>query len=229
MPVVVTSTEALRPTPVGGAQDGRDLARPADLVVERHTADQERPASATAASAATPRRSVQRGHASGPRRGAGAISSAACASPLADGEAEHHALERIGVGLTVAHGLDPVERLDVQRPRRGAGAAPEADERVSALADDDPRRNAPRFHFARNRDRFGPLRAIASDAGVTPAQLALHGRWRATSAPCRSREAAPPSTSTGTWRRAEVRLDPATPARADEASAAVEAAGGALL
>jgi aryl-alcohol dehydrogenase-like predicted oxidoreductase len=101
-----------------------------------------------------------------------------------------------------------------------------------ALADDDFRRHAPRFqgeNLARNRDRFGPLRRIAEEAGVTPAQLAL--AWLL----ARDGRAVPipgsrtPAHIDENLAAAQVRLDEATLARVDEASASVEAAGGTLL
>ena len=100
------------------------------------------------------------------------------------------------------------------------------------LAADDFRRNAPRFqgeNLARNRDRFAPLRRIADDAGVTPAQLAL--AWLL----AREERAVPipgsrtPAHIDENLAAAEVRLDAETLARVNEASAAVEAAGGTLL
>ncbi|MEZ0284913.1 MAG: aldo/keto reductase [Thermoleophilia bacterium] len=101
-----------------------------------------------------------------------------------------------------------------------------------ALADDDFRRHAPRFqgeNLARNRDRFSPLRRIAEEAGVTPAQLAL--AWLL----ARDARAVPipgsrtPAHIDENLAAAEVRLDEGTLARVDEASASVEAAGGTLL
>ena len=100
------------------------------------------------------------------------------------------------------------------------------------VGEDDFRRHAPRFqgeNLARNRDRFAPLRRIAEDAGVTPAQLAL--AWllardgRAVPIPG-SRTPAHIDENLGA---AAVALDAETLARVDEASAAVEAAGGTLL
>ncbi|MGW3355426.1 aldo/keto reductase [Streptomyces bungoensis] len=47
---------------------------------------------------------------------------------------------------------------------------------VREVADDDFRRNLPRFQEANlkaNHDRYAPLRGIAADLGLTPAQLAL--------------------------------------------------------
>jgi aryl-alcohol dehydrogenase-like predicted oxidoreductase len=47
---------------------------------------------------------------------------------------------------------------------------------VAEVGQDDFRRNAPRFapeNLARNRDRFAPLRGLAEELGLTPAQLAL--------------------------------------------------------
>ncbi len=100
------------------------------------------------------------------------------------------------------------------------------------VGEDDFRRHAPRFqgeNLARNRDRFAPLRRVAEDAGVTPAQLAL--AWllardgRAVPIPG-SRTPAHIDENLGA---AAVALDAETLARVDEASAAVEAAGGTLL
>ena len=100
------------------------------------------------------------------------------------------------------------------------------------VGEDDFRRHAPRFqgeNLARNRDRFAPLRRVAEEAGVTPAQLAL--AWllardgRAVPIPG-SRTPAHIDENLGA---AAVALDAETLARVDEASAAVEAAGGTLL
>ena len=100
------------------------------------------------------------------------------------------------------------------------------------VGEDDFRRHAPRFqgeNLARNRDRFAPLRRVAEDAGVTPAQLAL--AWllardgRAVPIPG-SRTPAHIDENLGA---AAVALDAETLARVNEASAAVEAAGGTLL
>ncbi|MEV7686757.1 aldo/keto reductase [Streptomyces bungoensis] len=47
---------------------------------------------------------------------------------------------------------------------------------VREVADDDFRRNLPRFQEANlkaNHDRYAPLRGVAADLGLTPAQLAL--------------------------------------------------------
>jgi aryl-alcohol dehydrogenase-like predicted oxidoreductase len=47
---------------------------------------------------------------------------------------------------------------------------------ITALADGDFRNNAPRFqgrNLQRNVDRFAPLRSLAEELGITPAQLAL--------------------------------------------------------
>jgi aryl-alcohol dehydrogenase-like predicted oxidoreductase len=49
-------------------------------------------------------------------------------------------------------------------------------EPIAALEDGDFRHNAPRFreeNLERNRDRFAPLRSLAGELGITPAQLAL--------------------------------------------------------
>src|SRR5690606_29822503 len=47
---------------------------------------------------------------------------------------------------------------------------------VTRVGDDDFRRHAPRFeaaNLAANQDRYAPVRAVAAELDVTPAQLAL--------------------------------------------------------
>jgi aryl-alcohol dehydrogenase-like predicted oxidoreductase len=103
---------------------------------------------------------------------------------------------------------------------------------VREVGEDDFRRHAPRFqgeNLARNRDRFAPLRRIAEEAGVTPAQLAL--AWLL----ARDGRAVPipgsrtPAHIDENLAAAGVALDAETLARVDEASATVEAVGGTLL
>ena len=97
---------------------------------------------------------------------------------------------------------------------------------------EDFRANAPRFradNLAANRDRFAPLRELAAELGLTPAQLAL--AWLLH----QGRDIVPiPGTRTPTHLdenllAADVRLDRATLARIDELAPAGAAAGASLL
>ena len=94
----------------------------------------------------------------------------------------------------------------------------------------DFRTNHPRFrpeNLAANRDRYAPLRELASELGITPAQLAL--AWLL------ARDAVPiPGTRTPAHldenlAAADVVLDDDVLARIDEIAAAGAAAGSALL
>jgi aryl-alcohol dehydrogenase-like predicted oxidoreductase len=98
--------------------------------------------------------------------------------------------------------------------------------------DKDFRANHPRFsrdNLAANRDRFAPLRSLADELEITPAQLAL--AWL-----LHQREDVVPIPSTRTpshldenLRAASVTLDAATLARIDELAPAGAASGSALL
>jgi aryl-alcohol dehydrogenase-like predicted oxidoreductase len=97
---------------------------------------------------------------------------------------------------------------------------------------DDFRTNHPRFsreNLAVNRDRFAPLRGLAKDLQLTPAQLAL--AWLLHQAP----DIVPiPSTRTAAHldenlAAADVSLDPATLVKIGELAPAGAAAGAALL
>lgn len=98
--------------------------------------------------------------------------------------------------------------------------------------DQDFRANHPRFsreNLAVNRDRFAPLRGLADELGITPAQLAL--AWL-----LHQREDIVPIPSTRTpshldenLRAADVTLDATTLARIDELAPAGAASGSALL
>jgi aryl-alcohol dehydrogenase-like predicted oxidoreductase len=96
----------------------------------------------------------------------------------------------------------------------------------------DFRHNAPRFqaeNLAANRDRFAPLRGLAGELGLTPAQLAL--AWL-----LHQDEHLVPIPGTRTLAHldenlaaAEVRLDASTLGRIDDIAPAGAAAGAALL
>lgn len=99
-------------------------------------------------------------------------------------------------------------------------------------ADEDFRANAPRFstdNLAANRDRYAPLRDIAEELGLSPAQLAL--AWLLHQGP---RVVPIPGTRTPSHLdenliAADVVLDAATLARIDAAAPAGHAAGASLL
>jgi aryl-alcohol dehydrogenase-like predicted oxidoreductase len=111
----------------------------------------------------------------------------------------------------------------------GAGFLTGAVEQVDA---GDFRTNHPRFsreNLAVNRDRFAPLRALAAELDVTPAQLAL--AWLLHQAP----DIVPiPGTRTPSHldenlEAAGIQLDPTTLARIEALAPAGAAAGSALL
>jgi aryl-alcohol dehydrogenase-like predicted oxidoreductase len=97
---------------------------------------------------------------------------------------------------------------------------------------EDFRANHPRFsagNLAANRDRYAPLRGLAAELGITPAQLAL--AWL-----LHQGEQIVPIPGTRTpahldenLAAAEIELDAATLARIDELAPAGAAAGSALL
>jgi aryl-alcohol dehydrogenase-like predicted oxidoreductase len=103
---------------------------------------------------------------------------------------------------------------------------------ITALEEGDFRHNAPRFkadNLRRNRDRFAPLRALAEEIGITPAQLALawllHQGGDVVPIPgTRNLEHLASNLAA-----ADVRLDAETLARIEEAAPAGLAAGPALL
>jgi aryl-alcohol dehydrogenase-like predicted oxidoreductase len=97
---------------------------------------------------------------------------------------------------------------------------------------EDFRTNAPRFrpeHLARNRDRYAPLRALAAELDITPAQLAL--AWLL----AQGEDIVPiPGTRTPAHldenlAAADVRLDAQTLKRIDELAPAGAASGASLL
>ena len=113
----------------------------------------------------------------------------------------------------------------------GAGFLTGAVDRIGA-AGEDFRTNHPRFrreNLAANRDRFAPLRSLAEELDITPAQLAL--AWLLHQAP----DIVPiPGTRTPdhldeNLAAADVRLDQTTLARVEELAPVGAAAGSALL
>jgi aryl-alcohol dehydrogenase-like predicted oxidoreductase len=102
---------------------------------------------------------------------------------------------------------------------------------ITTLEDGDFRHNAPRFradNLRRNLDRFAPLRALADELGVTPAQLAL--AWL-----LHQRDIVPipgtrnPDHLEANIAAADVSLDEETLRRIEEITPAGLAAGAALL
>jgi aryl-alcohol dehydrogenase-like predicted oxidoreductase len=113
----------------------------------------------------------------------------------------------------------------------GSGFLAGSADRIGAEGPDF-RTNNPRFnteHLAANRDRFAPLRALAAELGITPAQLALS--WL-----LHRDEHVVPIPGTRTPARidenlvaAHVTLDPPTLARIDALAPAGAASGPSLL
>lgn len=103
---------------------------------------------------------------------------------------------------------------------------------VQALGEGDFRHNAPRFsadNLAANNDRYAPVRDLAADLGITPAQLALawllHQDEHVVAIPG-SRTPAHIAENTAA---ADIKLHPDTLARIDQALSKLEVSGGTLL
>ncbi|WP_043623923.1 aldo/keto reductase [Nonomuraea candida] len=103
---------------------------------------------------------------------------------------------------------------------------------VQALGEDDFRRNAPRFsaeNLAGNNDRYAPIRALAGQLGITPAQLALawllHQDEHVVTIP----GSRTPAHIEENLAAADLTLHPDTLARLDAALATFEVSGGTLL
>ncbi len=103
---------------------------------------------------------------------------------------------------------------------------------VTALGEGDFRHNAPRFAgeaLARNNDRYAPVRALATELGLAPGQLAL--AWLLAQDP----HVVPipgsrtPAHVVENTEAARIVLDDETLRRVDEALAAFEPEGGTLL
>ncbi|GAA3648474.1 aldo/keto reductase [Nonomuraea antimicrobica] len=103
---------------------------------------------------------------------------------------------------------------------------------VSALGEDDFRHNAPRFsaaNLAGNNDRYAPIKALAAQLGITPAQLALawllHQDEHVVTIP----GSRTPSHIEENLAAADLTLHSDTLARIDEALSRFEVSGGTLL
>lgn len=103
---------------------------------------------------------------------------------------------------------------------------------VQGLGDGDFRHHAPRFsteNLARNNDRYAPIRALAGELEITPAQLALawllHQDEHVVAIP----GSRTPAHIRENAAAAGITLDPATLARVDQALAGIEVTGGTLL
>jgi aryl-alcohol dehydrogenase-like predicted oxidoreductase len=179
----------------------------------------------------------------------------AMAELVAEGKAGHIGLSNVTADQVIAaHHVHPIAAVQVEwslwtrTPERELlpvlrelGAGPVAwgplgngflTGAVDVVAADDFRRNAPRFqpeNLARNRDRFAPLQELASERGITPAQLALawllHQDERVVPIP----GSRTPSHIDENLAAAEVSLSAEELARIDELAPAGAAAGAALL
>ncbi|WP_262380051.1 aldo/keto reductase [Nonomuraea sp. PA05] len=103
---------------------------------------------------------------------------------------------------------------------------------VQELGEGDFRHNAPRFaaeNLSGNNDRYAPIRTLAANLGITPAQLALawllHQDEHVVAIP----GSRTPSHIVENLAAADVTLHPDTLARLDEALARFEVSGGTLL
>ncbi|MFI6482438.1 aldo/keto reductase [Nonomuraea sp. NPDC050663] len=103
---------------------------------------------------------------------------------------------------------------------------------VQELGDGDFRHNAPRFsaeNLAANNDRYAPVRDLAVELGITPAQLALawllHQDEHVVAIP----GSRTPAHIEENAAAADLRLHPDTLARIDQALARFEVTGGTLL
>ncbi|MBB6345308.1 aryl-alcohol dehydrogenase-like predicted oxidoreductase [Nonomuraea muscovyensis] len=103
---------------------------------------------------------------------------------------------------------------------------------VQGLGAGDFRHHAPRFsteNLARNNDRYAPIRALAGELEITPAQLALawllHQDEHVVAIP----GSRTPAHIRENAAAAGITLDPATLARVDQALAGIEVTGGTLL
>ncbi|GAA2209745.1 aldo/keto reductase [Nonomuraea monospora] len=103
---------------------------------------------------------------------------------------------------------------------------------VQQLGEGDFRHNAPRFsaeNLSGNNDRYAPVRTLAANLGITPAQLALawllHQDEHVVAIP----GSRTPSHIVENLAAADLTLHPDTLARLDEALARFEVSGGTLL
>jgi len=99
---------------------------------------------------------------------------------------------------------------------------------LTELGDQDYRRNVERLtgeNLATNNDRFAPVRAIAHDLGVTPAQLALAWLLRQDAAVVPIPGSRSPARIAENAQAASITLDADALARIDAALAAFDPAG----
>jgi aryl-alcohol dehydrogenase-like predicted oxidoreductase len=103
---------------------------------------------------------------------------------------------------------------------------------VQSLGEGDFRHNAPRFsseNLAANNDRYAPIRALAAQLGITPAQLALAWLLHQDEHVATIPGSRTPSHIEENLAAADLTLHPDTLARIDEALTKFEVTGGTLL
>ncbi|WP_327587730.1 aldo/keto reductase [Nonomuraea sp. NBC_00507] len=103
---------------------------------------------------------------------------------------------------------------------------------VQSLGEGDFRHNAPRFsadNLAANNDRYAPIRSLAAQLGITPAQLALSWLLHQDEHVATIPGSRTPSHIEENLSAADLTLHPDTLARIDEALATFEVTGGTLL
>jgi aryl-alcohol dehydrogenase-like predicted oxidoreductase len=103
---------------------------------------------------------------------------------------------------------------------------------VARLGEEDFRRHVPRFsaeNLAANNDRYTPVRAIAAELGLTPAQLALAWLLAQDPAVVPIPGSRTPAHVAENAESARIALSPDTLRRIDEALAAFDVVGGTLL
>jgi aryl-alcohol dehydrogenase-like predicted oxidoreductase len=103
---------------------------------------------------------------------------------------------------------------------------------VQSLGEGDFRHNAPRFsteNLAANNDRYAPIRALAAQLGITPAQLALAWLLHQDEHVATIPGSRTPSHIEENLAAAGLTLHADTLARIDEALAKFEVTGGTLL
>ncbi|MGP3916818.1 aldo/keto reductase [Nonomuraea sp. 10N515B] len=103
---------------------------------------------------------------------------------------------------------------------------------VQSLSEGDFRHNAPRFsadNLAANNDRYAPIRSLAAQLGITPAQLALSWLLHQDEHVATIPGSRTPSHIEENLSAADLTLHPDTLARIDEALATFEVTGGTLL
>ncbi|MDP4506004.1 aldo/keto reductase [Nonomuraea turcica] len=103
---------------------------------------------------------------------------------------------------------------------------------VQSLGEGDFRHNAPRFsadNLAANNDRYAPIRSLAAQLGITPAQLALAWLLHQDDHVATIPGSRTPSHIEENLAAADLTLHPDTLARVDEALTTFEVTGGTLL